>query len=106
MTKKKTTDQPGGYVEALRELEEIIRFVESTNVDIDVLEEKLKRASTLITWCNERIDATETVVETIIADFKITGNDDAEFDGDDDEEDEDFDEDDEDDFDEDDEDDE
>lgn len=92
MTKKKTTDQPGGYVEALRELEEIIKFVESTNVDIDVLEEKLKRASTLISWCNERIDATETVVETIIADFKIIGREDVDVDEDDDEDDEDFDE--------------
>ena len=75
--------EPKGYVQAMREVDAIILEIDSNNVDIDVLAEKIKRASFLVAWCNERINATEVVVDEIVADIDL-----AEFDEDDDEHDE------------------
>lgn len=69
-SKKSTGTDPKGYVEALREVEGIIQEIDSNNVDIDILAAKIKRAAFLISWCNERIDATEVVVEEIVADIR------------------------------------
>lgn len=71
MSKNSGETAPKGFVEALRELEAIISEVDSNDVDIDTLESKLKRAAILIAWCNERIAATEVVVEEIVANFKL-----------------------------------
>ena len=82
-----TEVEPKGYVQAMREVDAIILEIDSNNVDIDVLAEKIKRASFLVAWCNERINATEVVVDEIVADIDL-----AEFDENEDEdEDEDFD---------------
>ena len=91
MATKKTSVaevEPKGYVQAMREVDAIILEIDSNNVDIDVLAEKIKRASFLVAWCNERINATEVVVDEIVADIDL-----AEFDEDDDDEDDDEDED-------------
>ena len=103
-SKKSTGTDPKGYVEALREVEGIIQEIDSNNVDIDILAARIKRAAFLINWCNERIDATEVVVEEIVADIRPTDFDDdsdssEEDDEDDDEDDFDDEDDDEDDFD-------
>jgi exodeoxyribonuclease VII small subunit len=99
MSKKTASTEPKGYVEALREIKAIVQEIDSNDVDIDVLESKLKRASYLISWCNDRITATEVVVEEIVADMRpmTSGADqDEDLDEDDDfEDDDDFDEDDE-----------
>ena len=74
MTTKKTIGtgaEPKGYVQAMREVDAVIEEIDSNNVDIDVLAEKIKRASFLITWCNERINATEVVVNEIVADIDL-----------------------------------
>jgi exodeoxyribonuclease VII small subunit len=106
-SKKSTEADPKGYVEALREVEGIIQEIDSNNVDIDILAARIKRAAFLINWCNERIDATEVVVEEIVADIRPAEFDDdsdsSEEDDDDFDEDDDDDDDDDDDFDEDDE---
>ena len=73
MSKKSVDSAPKQFVDALRELESIIHEVDSNDVDIDILESKLKRAAVLIAWCNERIAATEVVVEEIVANFKLMG---------------------------------
>jgi len=98
MTKKAGGQDPKGFVEALREIQQIIDEVGSREVDIDSLEKNLRRASALILWCNERIKATEVVVEEITASLKDLEVDLTEDDEDEDfeDEDEDFDEDDED----------
>lgn len=69
-SKKSTGTDPKGYVEALREVEGIIQEIDSNNVNIDILAARIKRAAFLINWCNERIDATEVVVEEIVADIR------------------------------------
>ena len=86
MATKKTSGaevEPKGYVQAMREVDAIILEIDSNNVDIDVLAEKIKRASFLVAWCNERIKATEVVVDEIVADIDL-----AEFDDNEDEHDE------------------
>jgi exodeoxyribonuclease VII small subunit len=83
MATKKTSVaevEPKGYVQAIREVDAIILEIDTNNVDIDVLAEKIKRASFLVAWCNERINATEVVVDEIVADIDL-----AEFDEDEDE---------------------
>ena len=90
MATKKTSGaevEPKGYVQAMREVDAIILEIDSNNVDIDVLAEKIKRASFLVAWCNERINATEVVVDEIVADIDLAefDEDDDDFDDDDDE---------------------
>jgi exodeoxyribonuclease VII small subunit len=70
-TKKITTEEPSGYAEAMREVETILGELDSNNVDVDVLATKVRRASYLITWCNERIAAAQLTVDTLVADLGV-----------------------------------
>ena len=81
-TKKNLTAEPKGYAEAMREVESILSELDSNTIDIDVLSEKVERASFLIQWCNERISATQMTVDNLVASLAI---DDADDDLDDDE---------------------
>jgi exodeoxyribonuclease VII small subunit len=55
------------YEEAYRELAAIAREIESESVPVDVLAQKVRRASELITWCQARLRTTETEVNKIIS---------------------------------------
>ncbi|MBT1690339.1 exodeoxyribonuclease VII small subunit [Fulvivirgaceae bacterium PWU37] len=55
------------YEEAYRELEQIAQEIEHETVSVDVLAEKVKRASDLITLCQTRLKATEGEINKIIA---------------------------------------
>ena len=82
--KSSTPKELQGYAEALSELEAILSEIDNPKVDVDVLSDRVARASFLIAWCKERIDAAQFSVNEIVASL-----------GDhDDEEDEDYDEDD------------
>ena len=70
-TKKITTEEPSGYAEAMREVETILGELDSNNVDVDVLATKVRRASYLITWCNERIAVAPLTVDTLVADLGV-----------------------------------
>lgn len=54
------------FGEALKELEQIVRAIESDEVDLDELADKVDRASDLVQLCRERISATELRVKSII----------------------------------------
>jgi len=56
-----------GYAEAMAELEAILAEIEADDVDVDVLSDRVKRAAELIKVCRERIHATRTEVEDIVA---------------------------------------
>ncbi|WP_254093557.1 exodeoxyribonuclease VII small subunit [Dawidia soli] len=58
---------PMTYEEAYRELEQIAQEIEHETVSVDVLAEKVKRASDLITLCQTRLKATEGEINKIIA---------------------------------------
>jgi len=54
-----------GYAEAIEEVETILAELESADVDVDHLVERLARASALIELCRARIDAARVDVERI-----------------------------------------
>jgi exodeoxyribonuclease VII small subunit len=54
------------YEAAYAEIEAITREIESESVSVDVLAEKIKRASSLIGYCQQKLRATEEEVSKII----------------------------------------
>ncbi|ALL06566.1 exodeoxyribonuclease VII small subunit [Pedobacter gandavensis] len=54
------------YELAYKELAEIAQEIETESVSVDVLAEKVKRASELIEFCQNKLRATETEVNKII----------------------------------------
>ncbi|MCX7912963.1 MAG: exodeoxyribonuclease VII small subunit [Thermodesulfovibrionales bacterium] len=57
------------YTEALAELERIIKELESEEIDVDILTEKVKRADYLCKYCLSRLRKIEDEVQTIIKDI-------------------------------------
>jgi exodeoxyribonuclease VII small subunit len=54
------------YEAAYNELAAIAREIESESVPIDILAQKVKRASELITYCQAKLRSTEAEVNKII----------------------------------------
>jgi exodeoxyribonuclease VII small subunit len=54
------------YEEAYIELASIAKDIENESVSVDVLAEKVKRASELITFCQTKLKSTESEVNKII----------------------------------------
>lgn len=54
------------YEAAYKELAEIALEIENESVSVDVLADKVKRASELIGFCQTKLRATETEVNKII----------------------------------------
>ena len=54
------------YESAYAELAQIAREIETDSVSIDVLAQKVKRASELITFCQAKLKLTEDEVNKII----------------------------------------
>lgn len=55
------------YSQALTELEEIINEIESEEINVDVLAEKVKRATCLIKFCKARLRNTEEEVKKVLS---------------------------------------
>jgi exodeoxyribonuclease VII small subunit len=55
------------YSQALTELEKIVGEMESEEIDVDVLTEKVKRAAYLIKFCRSRLRSTEDEVKKALA---------------------------------------
>lgn len=62
-----------GYAEALAELESILAELERTDVDVDVLAHKVKRAVELIGFCRARIGNARLQIEQVVADLGADG---------------------------------
>ena len=58
-----------GYAEAMAELEEILEELERDDLDVDLLAERVKRASELLTTCRDRITRAQADVDKIVADL-------------------------------------
>ena len=54
------------YESAYKELQAIAKEIENESVSVDVLAEKVKRASELISFCQKKLRATEEEVNNII----------------------------------------
>ena len=62
-----------GYAEAMAELEVILGELEGDDLDIDVLADRVKRASELIALCRTRIARAQTDVDRIVVDLEENG---------------------------------
>jgi exodeoxyribonuclease VII small subunit len=58
------------YSQALTELEKIIAEIESEEIDVDVVAEKVKRASFLIKLCRSRLKDTGKEVKKVLAEME------------------------------------
>ena len=58
-----------GYAEAVDELEQILADLESDDVDVDRLADRVKRAADLIELCRGRLDEARVEVTRIVADL-------------------------------------
>ncbi|MFZ5429709.1 MAG: exodeoxyribonuclease VII small subunit [Bacteroidota bacterium] len=65
VTIKKTT-----YQEALVEIEEILVRIESNELDIDELAEKVKRVAFLLKLCKDKLQKTNEEVERILGEIE------------------------------------
>ncbi len=61
VNKKKPT-----YGEAISEIEEILEQIETGDLDVDELSEKVKRVSVLVTLCREKLHNTELEIEKVL----------------------------------------
>ena len=59
------------YEKAAEELEELVQQLENDEISIDVLAEKLERASKLIKYCREKLRSTEKKVGDILEELKV-----------------------------------
>ena len=69
------------YAEALAELDEILSELEDEALDVDVLSERVERASELIRFCRDRITSARTQVHQIVADLEDLADDPASVEG-------------------------
>jgi len=65
-----STEGDHGYRDAMKELEEILDELESESLDVDLLAERVKRASELIELCRDRIVRAKTDVDAIVTDLE------------------------------------
>jgi len=59
-----------GYADAMAELEVILEELEGDDLDVDVLAERVRRASELIKLCRGRITRAQDDVARIVADLE------------------------------------
>jgi exodeoxyribonuclease VII small subunit len=60
-----------GYAEAMTELEGILDELEGDHLDVDVLAERVRRASELIKLCRTRIARAQEDVNRIVTDLEV-----------------------------------
>ena len=60
------------YSLALTELEDIINEIESEEINVDILAERVKRASYLIKFCKGRLRNTEEEVKKVLSEIERT----------------------------------
>ena len=63
MAKKKET-----YSQAMARLEAIVRQVDSNELEIDELVEKIKEANEIIAFCSEKLKKADSEIEKLLAD--------------------------------------
>ncbi|HKJ42310.1 MAG TPA: exodeoxyribonuclease VII small subunit [Sunxiuqinia sp.] len=58
------------YQEAVNEIDEILEKIENEELDVDELSTKVKRVSTLIKLCKDKLHKTEEEVENILKEME------------------------------------
>ncbi len=54
------------YTEAKKELDAIVSALESNELDVDLLTEKVKRASELLAYCKDKLTKTDEELQKIL----------------------------------------
>jgi exodeoxyribonuclease VII small subunit len=67
------SDDAVGYADAMVELGDILDELERDDLDVDVLAERVKRASELIKLCRTRIARAQADVDAIVIDLESFG---------------------------------
>ncbi|MBL7772106.1 MAG: exodeoxyribonuclease VII small subunit [Chitinophagaceae bacterium] len=68
--KKKTNTETPSYNEAFEELQLIVVEIESGDISVDELSEKVKRATELIRICKHKLHSTEDHVKEILKELE------------------------------------
>lgn len=63
------------YATAVAELDQILAELEDEALNVDILTQRVARASELIAFCRERITTAKLGVEQIVADLEQLGDD-------------------------------
>lgn len=66
-------DESLDYAAAVEELDGILVELEDEALNVDILADRVKRASELITFCRSRITSAKTQVEQIVTDLEQLG---------------------------------
>ncbi|MDP2654048.1 MAG: exodeoxyribonuclease VII small subunit [Candidatus Omnitrophota bacterium] len=61
------------YSKAVKRLDEIVAKIESDEIDVDELSEKVKEAVSLIKMCKQKIEKAELEVKQAVEDFEDQG---------------------------------
>jgi exodeoxyribonuclease VII small subunit len=69
MSKKRET-----YKDAIKELEKIVAEIEDENIEVDMLTEKVKRASYLIRLCKNKLKSTDDEVKGVLSELEKESN--------------------------------
>ena len=64
------------YTEAYEELQQLVQYMESGQINVDELALKVKRAAELIKICKVKLHETEADVQKILKDLEETSNED------------------------------
>jgi exodeoxyribonuclease VII small subunit len=63
-------ENPTTYEAAYNELNTLIEEIENGEISVDILAEKVKRATILIQFCKDKLRSTEMDVQKILAELK------------------------------------
>ena len=58
------------YKEAIAEIEDILQQIENDELDVDQLSDKVKRLSSLVSFCREKLHNTELEIEKILKEIE------------------------------------
>ena len=61
------------YGEAMTEIEEILEKIESGELDVDELTDKVKKVASLLDICKKKLKTTETEIQKVIEGLENTG---------------------------------
>jgi exodeoxyribonuclease VII small subunit len=62
------------YKDAIEELEKIVKEIEDENIEVDMLTEKVKRASYLIKLCKNKLKSTDDEVKGVLSELEKESN--------------------------------
>lgn len=61
------------YTEAVKQIEEILKRIESEELDVDELSDKVKKAADLLKLCKSKLHDTEEEIQKILDEMETEG---------------------------------